>query len=73
MNGNIVGEYDENPLLNTLSYNVEFSDGEVREHEANVIAENIYAQVDPDGCRQQLLDSILDHRRNSDAVETDDM
>jgi len=42
-------------------------------HGANVIAENMYAQVDPDGCRQQLLDKILDHRRKSDAVETDDM
>ena len=44
--GNIVGTYDDNPMLNTLSYNVEFSDGEVREYSANIIAENMYAQVD---------------------------
>jgi len=47
--------------------------GEVREYKANVIAENMYDQVDPDGCRQQLLYRILDHRRKSDAVETNDM
>jgi len=62
MNGNIVGQYDDNALLNTLSYNVEFPDGEVREYGANVIAENMYSQVDPDECRYQLLDDIIDHR-----------
>ncbi len=71
-NGNIVGQYDDNPLLNTLSYNVEFPDGEVREYGANVIAENMYSQVDPDECRYQLLDDIIDHRKNSDAVEPED-
>ena len=39
--GNVVGTYDDNPMLNTLSYDVELSDGEVRKFSANVIANNM--------------------------------
>ena len=48
-NGEIIGEYDPNPLLNTSIYNVEFPDGEIKEYAANVIAENLYSQVDIHG------------------------
>ena len=48
-NGNYVGNYDDNPVLNTLLYNVKFSDGTVREYTANTIIENMYSQVDYDG------------------------
>ena len=40
-NGNYVGMYDENPILNTLLYNVKFSDGTIREYTANTIMENM--------------------------------
>ena len=43
------------PFLNTLMYDVEFPDGEIREYAANVIMENIYSQVDVEGYRYQLL------------------
>ena len=39
--GNVVGTYDDKPMLNPLTYDVEFSDGEVREYSATVIAENM--------------------------------
>ena len=42
--GNIVGNYDYNPHLNTMLYDVEFPDGEIQEYAANAIAENMYAQ-----------------------------
>ena len=35
--GNTVGNYDDNPHLNTMLYDVEFPDGEIREYAANVI------------------------------------
>ena len=41
--GNIIGKYDSNPMLNTMVYDVEFSDGYIREHRANVIANNMYS------------------------------
>ena len=40
--GKAIGTYKNNPYLNTMTYNVEFPDGEVKEYCANVIAENMY-------------------------------
>ena len=71
--GNVVGNYNENPHLNTMTYDVEFPNGEVREYTANVIAENMYAQVDADGHTHTMLDSILDYSKDGNAVEMDDM
>ena len=47
--GNIAGRYDENPMFNCMVYEVEFSDGQVKEYAANVIAKNMLSQVDADG------------------------
>jgi hypothetical protein len=59
--GEIVGTHNENPLMNTLVYDVEFPDGEVREYSANILAENMYAQDDADGHTHTMLDSIIDY------------
>ena len=67
--GNVIGTYDNNPLLNTMLYDVEFPDGEIREYAANVIAENMYAQVDPDGHSYNILDGIIDHSKDESAVD----
>ena len=37
--GQIRGEYDHNPILNSHLYEIEFTDGSVREYLANMIAE----------------------------------
>ena len=71
--GNIVGNYDDNPHLNTMLYDVEFPDGEIREYAANVIAENMYAQVDADGHMHTMLDSIIDYKKDGNAMEQSDM
>ena len=39
---------------------------------ANTIAENMLAQVDDQGHRQLLLDEIVDHRFDSDAISKED-
>jgi hypothetical protein len=57
-----------NPLLDRRQYEVEFLDGTQQVMEANLLAENILAQVDEDGHRQLLLDEIVDHRRLADAI-----
>ncbi len=67
-NGKVIGKYDGNPLLNTLMYDVEFPDGEVREYAANIIFENMFAQVDTHGQRYQLLESIIDYKKESNAI-----
>ena len=71
--GSVIGIYYDNPHLNTMLYDVEFPDGETREYAANVIAENMYAQVDADGHVHTMLDSILDHSKDGNAVEREDM
>ena len=70
-NGNYIGTYDSNPILNTLLYNVKFSDGTVREYTANTIMENMYSQVDYDGQSYALLDSIVDYRKTDEAVSSE--
>ena len=44
--GHSVGSYHDNPILNSVVYDVEFPDGQVKEYAANVIAENMLTQVD---------------------------
>ena len=71
--GNIIGNYSNDPLSNTMSYDVEFPDGEVKEYCANVIAENMYSQVDAFGHSHTMLDSILDYRKSNSAIDRADM
>ena len=71
-NGNLVGISNDNPILDTRLYEVEFADGHVLEYAANVIAENLYAQVDAEGKRYVLLDSIVDHKQDASALSKDE-
>ena len=41
--GKLTGKYDDDPLLNSLVYEVEFPDGTMKEYAANIIAENMIA------------------------------
>ena len=66
--GKRIGTFSQNPILNTTVYNVMFPDGSVMVYTPNIIAENIYSQVDEDGFRYQLIDNIIGHRRDGKAV-----
>ena len=66
-----VGVYHNNPLLDTRKYEIEFVDGTTEIVTANVIAENILAQVDEEGHRQLLIEEIIDHRTGPDALGKD--
>ena len=70
--GNPVGDYNANPILNTRVYEVMFPDGSIQQYGANIIAENMYSQVDDEGHRYMLLDEIVDHRKKDTAIERDD-
>ena len=50
-NGKVMGKHSDNPILNTLMYDVEFPDGTIRPYAVNVIADNIYAQFNSEGPR----------------------
>jgi hypothetical protein len=58
--GNPIGDAHHNPVLDTRVYEVQFPDGRTEEVAANVIAQALYSQCDPDGNELVLLDSIFD-------------
>ena len=67
--GVLTGTKHENPILDTRTYQVEFPDGEVAEYSANIIAENMYAQCDPEGNQHLLMEAIVDHKSDGNAVK----
>jgi hypothetical protein len=66
--GTPIGVSHSNPLLDSRKYEVEYIDGHVEELTANLIAENLIAQVDEEGRRQMMLTAIIDHRKLKDAI-----
>ena len=63
MDGTKKGQAHPNPMFDTRAYLVEFKDGSVAEYTANVIAENIYSQVDSEGRSFAILNEISGHRK----------
>ena len=66
--GEVIGHFDPNPVFNSIIYNVEFSDGAVKQYGANLIVQSIYSIVDKDGCSQLVLDFIMDHATDDRTV-----
>ena len=66
--GQVCGQANNNPILDTRTYLVHFDDREVTELTANVIAVHIYAQCDPDGNMYVMLGDLTDHRKPSKAL-----
>ena len=67
-NGKVIGNWNVNPILNTLVYKYEFDDGTIKEYAANVIASNIYEEGDADGFLTSLLSKIVDHKSSGEAI-----
>ena len=66
--GKLVGEFNDNPILNTLVYEVEFPDGQMKRYSANVIAENILQQVDGSGYHSHTLAGVVEARKGKSAL-----
>ena len=66
--GKDVVTMNNNPLLDTREYKVEFSEGTTEVITANIIANNVLAEVDEKGPRQILLDEIIDHSLDVNAI-----
>ncbi len=67
-NGNPIGRANDNPILDTHEYNVEFEDGHEAEHAANVISQSMYSQCDLGGKNYVLFDLITDYWRGKSAL-----
>ena len=60
-NGKVTDQYNNDPLLNSSIYDVEFSDGTVKEYCANVIAQSLYTIIEDNNTESRSLEAILDH------------
>jgi hypothetical protein len=67
-----IGTAGSNPILDTWLYEVTFHDSHTVEMAANVINENMIAQVDDEGNRHVLFQEIADHRKLQNAVTIED-
>ena len=70
--GEVHGEFDNNPILNTILYDIEFPDGATKQYAANIIAENMYSSLDENGYSKVVLDCILDHNKDDRAIDKAD-
>jgi hypothetical protein len=59
-----MGKRNTNPILDTHKYDIQFPDGSIRMFAANIIAENLYSQEDPEGRSHTILMDIIKHRCN---------
>ena len=62
---NPVVKMNNNPILDTISHRVKFYDVTTKVITANIIANNLLAQVDEKGHHQMILDSIIYHRQDA--------
>ena len=58
---NDIPKCDDNPLLNSIQYEVKFPDGQVKEYSVNVIVENILSQVDSEGFSTTMIEAVVDY------------
>ncbi len=70
--GNPVRLANANPILDTREYMLTFDNGDETVLNANLIAEAMYAQCDPNRNQYDLLDSIIDHKRLDSAIRLSD-
>ena len=66
--GNPIGRSNKSPFLDTRQYEVEFNDGQKQALTANLIAQNMFSQVNDEGHRHVLLDSIIDMRTDGSQI-----
>jgi hypothetical protein len=66
--GDPIGTRNDDPRLDTRMYEVVMDDGAVAEYTANMIAENLYSQVDEEGKRYLVFKEIVDHQCDRNAV-----
>ena len=63
---------NSNQLMDTRQYEVEYEDGGTEILSANLLAENLLAQVDEHGHKHLLIEEITDHCPGGKAVKKQD-
>ena len=68
-----IGTENDNPILDTRMYEVEYLDGFATSMAASSIAENMFAQVDKEGNCHVLFDEIVDNQSDGNQVKMQDI
>ena len=68
LDGKPIGCTHSNPLFDTREYEIKFTDRMIEKYQANIIAENMYAQVNEEGRKYLVLEEIIDHKKDNTAV-----
>ena len=71
-NGLPIGVANDNPILDSRMYEVEYSDDYRASMSANAIAQNLFASIDEEGNRHVLFSEIVDHRTDGTEVTQQD-
>ena len=72
ISGKPIGISNDNPLLNMSLYEVELPDGVVEELSAKSITKKMWAHCNEEEFMYQILDKIVNHCTNGQAISTDD-
>jgi hypothetical protein len=59
-----IGNAHSNPFFDLREYDVKFTDGMMGKYAINVIADNMYPQVDNKGNMFHFLLKIMDHKKD---------
>ena len=70
--GNAVGAFNHNKMLDTRIYDIMFMDGTVQHLAANRIALSMYKHVNSEGFTTKILDQVQRHRKTDKAIEKSD-
>jgi len=70
--GNPVGQRNNNPILDTRHYEVQFGDGSTLEYSANLVAENMMSQSDAEGRQHMIFKEIVDYRVGDTTIKKED-
>jgi len=62
-NGREIGEYNSNPVLNSSLYYVECDGMTIMQYTSNIIAQNLFENIDDEGYSLTRMDAIIDYTR----------
>ena len=72
LDGTKVGVYHQNPLIDTREYKLKYNYGTHDNYFANVIAKNLYSQVDSEGNQFLILEDISNNKSDETAIAVAD-
>jgi hypothetical protein len=73
VDGYVYGKASANPLLDYMTYDIEFQDGCHEKYMANVIVENMYMQCDNDVNQCVCMEGIVNHNTDDCVVKQNDI